>query len=61
MVRVVQVIEFFNVYGLHGLKNQVIEKTCGVTPVTPMTYKLTNWHGKVEQHSAKAEFAIRVI
>ena len=44
VVRVVQVIDFVNVYGLHGLNNQIIEKTCVITPVT---HKLTNWHGKI--------------
>ena len=31
---VVLVIKFVNTYGLHGLNNQIIEKTLDVTPVT---------------------------
>ena len=34
VVRVVLVIKFVNAYGLHGLNNQIIEKTRDVTPVT---------------------------
>ena len=34
VVRVVLVIKFVNAYGLHGLNNQIIEKTWDVTPVT---------------------------
>ena len=34
VVKVVQVIKFVNVNGLHGLKNQIIEKSWDVTPVT---------------------------
>ena len=44
VVRVVMVIKFVNAYGLHGLNNQIIEKTCDVTPVT-------DTHGKVGQYS----------
>ena len=35
VVRVVLVVKFVNVYGLHGLNNQIIEKT-------PVTNSLTN-------------------
>ena len=34
MFRVVLVIKFVNAYGLHGVNNQIIEKTRDVTPVT---------------------------
>ena len=34
VVRLVLVIEFVNANGSHGLNNQIIEKTCDVTPVT---------------------------
>ena len=34
VVRVVPVIKFVNAYGFRGLNNQIIEKTCDITPVT---------------------------
>ena len=40
--------KFVNVYGLHGLNNQIIEKTD----------TLTHRHGKVEKYSVRAESAI---
>ena len=34
VVKMAQVIKFVNVYGLHGLNNQIDEKERDVTPVT---------------------------
>ena len=56
----VQVIKFVNVYGLHGLNNEIVEKTLDVTPVTHKLTHTLHYHVKGEQYSAKAEFAITI-